>query len=179
MSDVPKRRSWRDWYPRHLSIRVLMVLVLILGCGLGWVIRGRLKEAEAAYQRARLLRQVAEMAVIEYERGIFKQELDTVRGEIALADAERKRAEDRIVWSDRMYEKGHVSKAQNIADKVSLQQKVFAFEQARTKMSVLQKYTRIKTLNALNSDLAKAKSDELAKKAVYDRLKLPGFMFSW
>ncbi len=45
---------------------------------------------------------------------------ETVLGEIALADSELKRAEDRLDWSDRMFKKGYVSMAQNVADKVSL-----------------------------------------------------------
>src|SRR4029079_6229749 len=59
--------------------------------------------AEAAFKNAKLTREVAEIAVTEYLEGILKQELETIKGEIALADSERKRAEDRIVWSDRMY----------------------------------------------------------------------------
>ena len=124
--------------------------------------------AEAAYENAKLTREVAEIAVVEYVEGIYKQEFETVQGEIALADAERKRAEDRIVWSDRMFEKGYVSKAQNIADKVSLQQKVFAFEQAQTKKTVLEKYTRDKTIKELQSEVEKAKSDELAKQQTWE-----------
>ena len=124
--------------------------------------------AEAAFENAKLTREVAEIAVVEYVEGIYKQEFETVQGEIALADAERKRAEDRIVWSDRMYEKGYVSKAQNIADKVSLQQKVFAFEQAQTKKAVLEKYTRDKTIKELQSEVEKAKSDELAKQQTWE-----------
>jgi RND family efflux transporter MFP subunit len=124
--------------------------------------------AQAAFENAKLTREVAEISVVEYVEGIYKQEFETVQGEIALADAERKRAEDRIVWSDRMYEKGYVSKAQNIADKVSLQQKVFAFEQAQTKKAVLEKYTRDKTIKELQSEVEKAKSDELAKQQTWE-----------
>ncbi len=124
--------------------------------------------AQAAFENAKLTREVAEIAVVEYVEGIYKQEFETVQGEIALADAERKRAEDRIVWSDRMYEKGYVSKAQNIADKVSLQQKVFAFEQAQTKKAVLEKYTRDKTIKELQSEVEKSKSDELAKQQTWE-----------
>ena len=39
---------------------------------------------------------MAEIAVIEYEEGIYKQDSQTVKGEIALADSDRKRAEDRL-----------------------------------------------------------------------------------
>ena len=123
------------------------------------------RKAWAVYQIAKLSRELAEIAVEEYVEGIYKQE---VEGEIALAGAERKRAEDRIIWSDRMHEKGFISKAQNVADKVSLQQKVFAFEQAQTKKAVLEKYTRDKTIKELQSKVEKAHADEGAKKEAWD-----------
>ncbi|WP_406699490.1 efflux RND transporter periplasmic adaptor subunit [Singulisphaera sp. Ch08] len=124
--------------------------------------------AEASYQNAKLTREVAEIAVTEYKEGVYLQELQTVKGEIALAEAERKRAEDRLEWSTRMFDKGYVSLAQRIADKVSLDQKIFAFEQATTKKSVLEKFTFDKTIKELKSDVEKAKSDELAKDQTWD-----------
>jgi HlyD family secretion protein len=124
--------------------------------------------AEAAFQNAKLTREVAVIAVVEYEEGIYKQELETVLGEIALAEAEQRRAEDRIVWSDRMFVKGYVSKAVNIADHVSLKQKVFTFEQALTKKNVLLEYTKKKTVKELQSEVEKAKSDELAKQQTWE-----------
>ncbi len=123
--------------------------------------------AEAAYQNAKLTREVAEIAVTEYIEGVYKQEHETAQGEIALAKSELKRAEDRLEWSNRMLEKGYVSKAQNVADKVGLEQKKFALEQAQTKLSVLEKYTKEKTIKELKSEVEKTKSDELAKKQTY------------
>ena len=124
---------------------------------------------DAGFRGARLAREAAEVALTEYLEGAYKKEFETVQGEIALADAERKRAEDRIVWSDRMYEKGYVSKAENIADKISLQQKVFAFEQALTKKAVLEKYTRDRTIKELRSGVEKMKAIELAAQAALER----------
>jgi HlyD family secretion protein len=127
--------------------------------------------AEAAYQNAKLTREVAEIAVTEYIERVYKQEQQTVIGELALAEAERKRAEDRLEWSKRMLAKGFVSKAQNIADRVSLDQKVFAFEQAATKKGVLERFTYKKTLNELNSDVEKARSEEQIRELDWKREK--------
>ena len=52
--------------------------------------------AEAAYLNAKLAREVAEIAVNEYREGIYKQEMQTAMGEIALAESALKRAEDRL-----------------------------------------------------------------------------------
>jgi HlyD family secretion protein len=126
------------------------------------------KGAEANYENAKLTRQVAEIAVTEYLEGIYKQDLQTVLGEIALAESEKSRAVDRLDWSKRMKDKGYVSEAQFIADRVSLQQKTFALEQAQTKKDVLQKYTKNKTEKELMSEVEKARSDELAKQATWE-----------
>src|SRR5262249_52764241 len=101
------------------------------------------------------------------------------KGEILLAEVERKRAMDRVVWSDRMFAKGAVSKAQNVADKVSAQQKVFVYEQAQTKLDVLEKWTKHKTIKELQTEIGKARATEMARRAEYERLKSPRSAFSW
>src|SRR5262249_25440668 len=55
---------------------------------------------------------------------------------IALAELHVKRAEERVAWSDRMFEKGYVSKAQNIADKQALKLAELALEVARTQLEM-------------------------------------------
>ena len=50
------------------------------------------KSAEANHENAKLTREVAEIAVVEYEEGIFKQDLATVEGEIKLAESDLSRA---------------------------------------------------------------------------------------
>ncbi len=126
------------------------------------------KGADAAYQNAKLTREVAEIGVIEYIEGIFKQDFATVEGEIKLAEADLKRAEDRLEWSDQMLKKGYVSLGQNISDKLTLQRAKFTLEQSQTKRSVLLKYTKQKTIKELQSEVEKARSDELAKQATWD-----------
>lgn len=126
------------------------------------------EQSKASYNQAKLTREVAETAVVEYEKGVFLQELDTIKGEIALADSEVKRAEDRLVWSQKMFEKGYVSKAQVLADDSNLQRSKFNFEQSQTKLKVLLDYTKEKTLKEFYSDVEKSRSDELAKKATWE-----------
>jgi hypothetical protein len=173
-----RRPRWRRPSIR-VSVGLLIVVVLVLGAALGSALRARLRDAEAAYRNARAARQLAETALTEYDLGVYTAELDTSRGEVALAEAELKRAQDRIIWADRMFQKGAISKAQHIADKVTLQQKVFAFEQAKTKLAVLQNYTRPKTLATLRAEVAKARAEEQTRKAVYDRARAIGLALAW
>lgn len=126
------------------------------------------KQAEASYMQAKLTREVAEVAVKEYTEGTFKQELETILGEIALAESDRERAADRLEWSERMFKKGYVSLSQVTADKLALQKANFSYEQSQTKKKVLEQYTKGKTIKELESDVEKAKSDEYAKKSTYE-----------
>ena len=123
------------------------------------------QQAEASYQQAHLTREVAEYAVKEYVEGVFKQDEATSKGEIALAKSDLERAADRVTWSTKMFDKGYVSKASNVADILSLARAKFELEQAETQMDVLIKYTKDKQVKSLNSDVEKARADELSKKS--------------
>ncbi len=126
------------------------------------------QQAEASYKQALLVREVAEYAVKEYVEGIFKQDWETIKGEIALAQSDLERALDRLKWSSDMLKKGYVSKATNIADELSLQRSKFDLEQSQTQQDVLLKYTKAKQTKSLNSDVEKARADELSKQSSWE-----------
>ncbi len=122
-------------------------------------------QAEASFQQAQLTRQVAEVAVKEYVEGTYKQNLETIQGNIAMAKAELKRAEDRYEWTCKMVEKKYASPAQQTSDKFNLDKAKFTLEQSETSLDVLLKYTKDKTIKELSAEVEKARSDELAKQA--------------
>jgi len=105
--------------------------------------------AEASFQNAKLTREVAEIAVKEYEEGIFLQDKATCEGEIKLAESDLARSSDRVDWAVRMYEKGYVSKAAKVSEELNFQKAKFALEQAESKLHVLLDYTRGKTIKEL------------------------------
>jgi RND family efflux transporter MFP subunit len=126
------------------------------------------KSAAANHENAKLTREVAEIAVIEYVEGIFVQDLQTVEGEIKLAESDLSRQEDRVDWARRMFDKGYVSLATKNAEELSLKKARFTLEQSQSKRKVLVDYTKGKTIKELQSEVEKAKSDELAKKATME-----------
>jgi HlyD family secretion protein len=161
----------------RMTTRRWMVVVVVASLVLSAFVERRehrrrlmaVQVAQAAYQNSLLTRQVAEIALIEYREGVYRAERETVLGEIALAESDFKHAEDRLEWSNRMLARGAVSKDQNRADEMTLKQKTFALEQAQSRKKVLEEYTRQKTLKELQSEVEKAKADELARKAAYER----------
>lgn len=128
-------------------------------------------QAEASYQQAKLTREVAETAVAEYEQGAFKQSLETIDGNIALAQAELKRAEDRYERSRRMGERGLLPVYPKTSDKFEFDKARLILEQARTSKDVLLKFTKEKTLKELKAEVEKARADELAKKAAWEAVR--------
>ncbi len=126
------------------------------------------KSAEANFLNAKLTREVAEIAVEEYVKGVFVQDKATAEGEIKLAESDLTRSEDRLEWARRMLEKGYVSKAQAVTEELNFKKAQFALEQAQSKLDVLIKYTREKTIKELESEVKKAHSDELAKEATWE-----------
>jgi HlyD family secretion protein len=115
-----------------------------------------------------LTREVAEIAVKEYIGGVYAQDKATVDGEIALAKSDLTRVQDRLAWSTKMKEKRFLSESARLADELSLKKAKFTLEQAQTKLDVLQKYTKGKRTKELQSQVEKARSDEMAKKATLD-----------
>jgi RNA polymerase sigma factor (sigma-70 family) len=126
------------------------------------------KGAEAAYQNAKLTREVAEIAVREYEEGIYKQDKQTAETEIKLAESELTRALERQTWATRMLEKGYISKQQKSIEEQSLNKARMAIEQHQTRLDVLERYTKDKTIKELQSEVEKAKADELSKLATWN-----------
>ena len=92
----------------------------------------------------------------------------TVEGEIKLAESDLSRAEDRLDWATRMFEKGYVSMATKVSEELNFKKAQFTLEQAQSKKKVLVEYTKDKTIKELESEVEKAHSDELAKQATWE-----------
>jgi hypothetical protein len=137
------------------------------------------RSAEAQYQQAKLAREIAEIAVLEYEQGIYVQDEATAKGEVRLAETELKRALDRIdLVKERLTKIKGASKgsAADLALEYAYEDRItegeladrrarFALEVAQSKLVVLRDYTKDKTIKELKSEVEKARSEELAKKA--------------
>jgi hypothetical protein len=120
---------------------------------------------------ARLAREVAEISQEEYATVVFALDLATVEGEIKLAESDLKRAEDRVDWARRMFDKGFISQAQKASEELVLQTSRFAVEQAQAKRHVLVEYTKSKKLKELQSEVEKARAAELARQAAWEAEK--------
>ncbi len=126
------------------------------------------KRAEADLENARKTREVAEIAVKEYEEGTYPQSVQDIKGEQTLAQSELVRANERLAWSEAMLKNRYVSESQVIADRLTKLKADISLEQSQRKMKVLQDFTSKKQMTELLANVEKAKSDELAKQQTHD-----------
>ncbi len=62
------------------------------------------RKAKAFVAIAKATRELAEIALAEYEDVNYLRDLDTVQGEIKLAESDLKRAQDRLDWARKMFD---------------------------------------------------------------------------
>ena len=145
------------------------------------------KSAEAAFQDAKLAREVAEIAVREYTEGIYPQEQNRAKRAIAAAQSAIQQAETRLERTRRARQElkdevalrkgartaGEIVAEVDLDDRIEAAQQAIerengALELARTKQRVLEQYTRDRTAKELEIDVKRKRSDELAKRAAWE-----------
>jgi multidrug resistance efflux pump len=121
--------------------------------------------AKAAYQNARLTREVAEIAVVEYQEGIFVQDLEEIEGEIKVAEAELALAEEvREAAKDDGPDKKLAIKRADL----DIFRARTAIKKGQARRRVLVDYTKGRTLKQLNAEVQKARGDELCKQVIWE-----------
>ncbi|MFI5458399.1 MAG: hypothetical protein ACHRXM_23460 [Isosphaerales bacterium] len=134
--------------------------------------------AKANFSNGELTREVAEIAVVEYEQGIFLQDRATVEGELRLAKSDLERARDSIeIAKDRLakIKQASTGSTSDIANEFTfadilanaerrLPRSELAIRQAESKLKLLVEYTKPKRVMELRSEVEQARSDELAKR---------------
>jgi RND family efflux transporter MFP subunit len=145
------------------------------------------KAAEANYKNAKLAREVAEIALVEYKEGIYAHELadlnrqvDGGRNAIAKLEARLERtrtARQRV--KDALAAAGGAKTPTDFLAELDVQDRLDDAElglererrllaQAERKRDVLQKITMPKTVKDLEGDVRKTHSDELAREATWE-----------
>ncbi|MEO6741206.1 MAG: efflux RND transporter periplasmic adaptor subunit [Chthoniobacteraceae bacterium] len=116
----------------------------------------------------------ARLALKEYESGTFLQEEQALESEEFVAKENLRRAEEYVRYSERLASRGYVTEVQLEADRFSVEKCRKELASARTKLDVLHRLTKQKTLNKLNADLeiaeARLKSRENSHALDNDKL---------
>jgi len=140
------------------------------------------KSAAADFENAKLTREVAEIAVVEYEEGIFLQDKQTLEGERVLAESDVGRKEDRFALAKHLLaenkppskstpaETAQESRLVDMVEReeIDLRRAELALANVKSKLKFLEKHTKPKRVKELRSQVEKARADELAERAEWE-----------
>jgi RND family efflux transporter MFP subunit len=100
----------------------------------------------------------AKLALEEYESGTFLQDCGVLEGEKFVAQENMRRAEEYLRYSLKLAERGYVTDVQLEADRFAVEKARKELDNATTKLSVLHRYTKTKTINRLKANVETAEA---------------------
>jgi RNA polymerase sigma factor (sigma-70 family) len=125
--------------------------------------------ASANYQKARIDREISEIALVEYREGLFIHELQEIEMQIKTAEAELAIAEDECQAVRAAANKSDTLTKKRVIAELQLKKARFALELAQSRRKLLVDFTKGKRLKELQSAIEKERADEFVKKAVFER----------
>jgi HlyD family secretion protein len=124
--------------------------------------------SKAIFENAKVTRETAEIAVIEYEEGIYKFQLDEVDGDIKIAKAELALAEDELKSTKEVVRKGLASEYKFKRTELGVLRAEIALEKALSRQKMLRNFTGPRKTKKLKSNVETARSNERAKNATWE-----------
>jgi len=124
------------------------VVMQQIGCNTS---RALAVEAQADFDATKL-------ALQEYESGTFRQEEGNLESDVFVAKENLRRAEEYLRYSEKLAARGYVTEVQLEADRFALEKARKELDAAGTKLEVLHRYTKVKTLNKLKADVETAEA---------------------
>lgn len=117
-------------------------------------------QAQNFYEAAVIARQ-------EYLEGTFKQEEQVILSEVFVAEETLRRAQQYAGYSERLAAKGYVTSLQLEGDRFAVEKALKELETARTRLAVLQTYTRPKMLKQLDADIKTSEAQWKSEESSY------------
>ena len=123
--------------------------------------------------KAKLDYTFAEVDLKKYLEGEYPQELQQAEAEITLAREELQRAEDKLEWSQRLHREGYITRTELQADELAAKRKELDVQLAESKLELLRKFTHMRKLKELRSNLEQTTEalDRVKRKAVADTVQ--------
>jgi len=114
--------------------------------------------SEAAVIQARNVLETAKIAKQEYLQGKYLLERQDIQSEIVVAEENLRRAQEYLTYSERLATKGYVSEVQLEGDRFAVEKARIERDKARTKLTVLDEFTKAKMVGGLDADIATAEA---------------------
>jgi HlyD family secretion protein len=124
--------------------------------------------AEASVVETRNLYETALIAKEEYIEGTYIQERQVIESEIFVAEENLNRAREYYQFSQKLAAKGHINQLQLEADKFAVEKSAKELEAAKTKLRVLDEFTKPKMVKQMDSDIVITEAKWGSAKKSYD-----------
>lgn len=124
--------------------------------------------AKAAEVEAKNNYDTAVIAKREYLEGTYLQDRQTIESEVFVAEENLNRAKEYYSYSQKLASKGYVNELQLEADRFAVEKAAKDLEAAKTKLTVLDEFTKPKMLSTLESAILIAKAKWDSGKSSYD-----------
>ena len=125
-------------------------------------------ERQAELVKAEAAAGTARIKLDEYLNGLFPQKQQLLGDQLDVAQEGVRQAEQTLGFSLAMFRRGFLTQMAVEADRYSAERAKMDLRQAKTKLTVLEEYTRKKQLGNLNAELAVAEATVRYRKHVYD-----------
>jgi HlyD family secretion protein len=114
--------------------------------------------AKALMIEAKNLNETAVISKKEYLEGTYVQERQVIESEVFVAEENLNRAKEYYEYSKKLAAKGYVNELQLEADRFAVEKSEKELAAARTKLKVLDEFTKAKMVKQLESDIATTKA---------------------
>lgn len=116
------------------------------------------EESKAEYLGAQLDLEADEIRLREYREGLLEQLKEKYQGQIALAEADHRRQQDRVVWTERMAELKYLPLSRLALERQTLQKTQIEKDRSQLALSNLLKFTGPKVIANLQAAVESGKS---------------------
>lgn len=127
-----------------------------------------LEKARSAKIQAEKNFEVAKLAVREYLEGTFKQAVQDADAQITISLENQRSAQNSLEHAERMFRKGYVSSLELEGQKFAVERARLELASARTAKDVLENFTKVKTLQDLESQRDTAEAQAKSETAAFE-----------
>jgi HlyD family secretion protein len=113
-------------------------------------------QAESDVDKAELVFEFAKQDLRKYQEGEYQNERKELESRITLAKQELQTAEEKLKWSQKLYEKEYISQTELQVDELSAHRNKLDLELAENNLSLLEDFTHPRRLAELESDVSQA-----------------------
>jgi HlyD family secretion protein len=113
-------------------------------------------QSQADIDKAELELKFARLNLEKYTAGEYPNLLRQAEADIAIANEELQRADDKLTWSRKLADSGYITRSELQGDELARKRSDLNLELSRNKLTLLVKYTYVQDLEKRKSDVSQA-----------------------